>query len=391
MGEQSKSVSAGLSRPIDKIVCVHLLNDFSGSPLVFSNVINGLRDHGIECDLHTCGRREGFLSDLDVNYHFFNYRFFPNPIFRLFALVWSQVLLFSNLLKYRKKNVIIYINTLLPFGAAFAGKWMGIPVVYHIHESSMKPALLKWFLKKVANWTAEKSIFVSNWLKETEQLPNVEAAVVYNGLSESFCRKADQTKKLPREIEAFTCLLVGSLKTYKGVVNFVDLAKAVEELNFEMVLNAKQKDIDTFFKELDLPSNLTIHPTAKNIHPFYANADVVLNLSHPEGWIETFGMTLLEGMYYELPCIAPPVGGPTEIVRNGYNGYCCTPHDIQKIATKLRQFRLDNSLYEQMSHAAFHTALSFDGKATVNGVLGVLEPYLLTKADQIYQKKVEIN
>ena len=78
MGEQSRSISAGLSRPIEKIVCVHLLNDFSGSPLVFSNVINGLRDHGIECDLHTCGGREGFLSDLDVNYHFFNYRFFPN-------------------------------------------------------------------------------------------------------------------------------------------------------------------------------------------------------------------------------------------------------------------------------------------------------------------------
>ena len=66
MGEQSKSISGGLSKPIDKIICVHLLNDFSGSPLVFSNVINGFRSHGIECDLHTCGGREGFLSDLII-------------------------------------------------------------------------------------------------------------------------------------------------------------------------------------------------------------------------------------------------------------------------------------------------------------------------------------
>ncbi|MEL6925434.1 MAG: glycosyltransferase family 4 protein, partial [Bacteroidota bacterium] len=335
---------------------VHLLNDFSGSPLVFSNVINGLRAQGIDCDLHTCGGREGFLSGLDVRYQYFQYRFFPNPLLRLVALLWSQWLLFRNLRQYRGQRVLIYNNTLLPFGAALAGKWYGLPVVYHIHESSMKPALLKWFLKTIANRCSEQSIFVSNWLKETEQLPAVPASVVYNGLSQSFCRKADQYKAKRSSDRPFTCLLVGSLKVYKGVREMVHLAKAAPELHFEMVLNAQQEAIDAFFADMELPHNLNVHPTAKNIHPHYANADVVLNLSHPTGWVETFGMTLLEGMYYGLPCIAPPVGGPVEVVENELNGYHCDPHDIETLATKLRILATNPPIYQRFSQNAFDTS-----------------------------------
>ena len=137
MGEQSKGFQRGIPGPVKKLVCVHLLNDFSGSPLVFSTCIKGLRKLGYSCDLHTCGGRKGFLSDLDINYYYFPYQFIQNPIFRAAALLFSQVVLFFKLLRYKDEKVVFYVNTLLPFGAALAGKFLGKPVVYHIHESSV--------------------------------------------------------------------------------------------------------------------------------------------------------------------------------------------------------------------------------------------------------------
>ena len=372
MGKQIKSISADLSKPVKKIVGVHLLNDFSGSPLVFRNVLNGFRENGFECDLHTCGGRDGFLSNLDIAYHYFEYRFFQNPILRLFALCWSQWLLFRNLLKYRDEAIVIYINTLLPFGAGLAGKYLNKPVVYHIHESSVKPKLLKWFLKKIAAWSSHQQIFVSQWLKETEQDSKVPASVVYNGLSDDFCRKADEEKKKEREKKAFTCLMLCSLKAYKGVDDFVLLAEALPDINFQLVVNASSSAIEDYFNNA-APSNLQIFSTVTNVHPFYVRADVVLNLSHPKGWIETFGMTVLEGMYYGKPCIVPKVGGPVELIQEGVNGYLCNHYDKASLVRLITKLHQDKVLYDSLSKAAYYSSLQFKGERAVNDIVHIVD------------------
>ncbi|MBK6839294.1 MAG: glycosyltransferase family 4 protein [Bacteroidetes bacterium] len=65
-GEVLKKVYAGL--PVKgKIICVHLLNDFSGSPLVLSNAIRGFVQKGRQVKLYTSSAtQDGFLSGLGV-------------------------------------------------------------------------------------------------------------------------------------------------------------------------------------------------------------------------------------------------------------------------------------------------------------------------------------
>ena len=62
---------------------------------------------------------EGFLSGLPVKTHAFWYRFYPNKWKRLLALTTSQAHLFLKILFKARKNDIVYINTLLPFGARY--------------------------------------------------------------------------------------------------------------------------------------------------------------------------------------------------------------------------------------------------------------------------------
>ena len=130
-----------MTRSRKTIVFVHLLNDYSGSPLVLSHVIDALPDAEYKKILYTStSSKAGFLSGLNaVETRHFRYRWKANGWLRLMTFSWSQVLLFFQLLRLRRKEVVIYINTLLPFGAALAGKLMGKKIIYHLHETSMKP------------------------------------------------------------------------------------------------------------------------------------------------------------------------------------------------------------------------------------------------------------
>lgn len=66
----------------------------------------------------------------------------------------------------------------------------------------------------------------------------------------------------------------------------------------------------------------------KNTHPFYQEASIILNLSDVNLWVETFGLTILEGMAYQLPAIVPPVGGVIELVEENKNGFLIDSKDI---------------------------------------------------------------
>ena len=134
-----------------KIICVHLYNDFSGSPLVLSTAIKGLQNGQNEVVLMTSDS-EGFLSDLDVERVHIPYAFQENKLARLFALLWNQWQVLRALWRYRKEDITIYINTLLPFGAALAGKIMGKPVMYHVHETSIRPPVLKTLYLMLATY-----------------------------------------------------------------------------------------------------------------------------------------------------------------------------------------------------------------------------------------------
>jgi glycosyltransferase involved in cell wall biosynthesis len=352
-----------------KIVFAHLLNDFSGSPLVLSSIIKGVKKEGYEIDLFTCGERAGFLSDLGINYYYFPYKFFPNKYMRLVAFMFSQfILLIKMLWQYRNQDVVFYINTLLPIGASLAGKLLGKRVVYHIHEVSIKPESFKKLLKGIANKTASTAIYVSNELMRLEALPDVEGKVVYNGLSAEFLAKADEYKKEPKS-ENFTVLMLCSLKDYKGVPEFVKLAEVLPEYQFELVVNASLEEIKTYFGTVPSFPNLTIFDVQRNVHPFYQRASLILNLSHPETWVETFGMTILEAMYYEKPCIVPPVGGPIELIENDVEGYTLDQRDLEEIKTKIKVIANDDKLYHDLSIAAFKKAKQFSLNNMIQGAV----------------------
>lgn len=295
-----------------KLRVFHLLNDFSGSPKVLRQVIKNAQEIDFEINLSTSSGR-GFLSDLEgVHYQDNHYVFKSNKLKRFAFLFGVQFMVMIKTLFVLSKDDVVYINTLLPFGAAIAAKIRGVRVVYHVHESSIQPKMLLNFLKYIAKKTATEIIYVSEYVQKELALKHKNEGIIYNAIDRDFLEQ--RLSKNVDEIEEPQVLMVCSLKAYKGVNEFVTLAKKMPQFQFKLVLNATQKEVDAFLDSVGSSSNLKCYAKQENLHPFYSKADVVLNLSHPNLWVETFGLTVLEAMCYGIPTIVPPVGGVTELV-----------------------------------------------------------------------------
>ncbi len=340
-----------------KIIFIHLLNDRSGSPKVLSQTIKACKDNGYETELWTNEYKDGFLTNIaDVNKILF-YKRSKNKVLTLFFYLLSQFILFFQCLRYYNKDVVFYINTMMPFGGALSGKFMGKKVFYHIHETSIKPLLLKKLLRFIISITAYKIIYVSEYLKKVESFNGKKETVIYNVLEKNV-KKEVHIKK-----NNFIALMVCSLKDYKGVLEFNQIAKKmqnIESIRFNLVLNATDKEIEEYFKVIDLSDNITVFSRQKDLSAFYKESSILLNLSRPDICIETFGLTILEGMEYGLPVIVPPVGGPSEIVNDGIEGYQISCYETDRIVEKLIFLINNQNEYNLMCLNAKNRVKDFD-------------------------------
>ncbi|WP_116106244.1 glycosyltransferase family 4 protein [Lewinella sp. IMCC34191] len=365
-----------------KIHAFHLLNDYSGSPKVLRQVLQGLAREGHAVELHTSLSGSGFLSDIPgVRLRDNRYHFIQSVPRRLLLLLFSQLYVIVAGYSRIRSSDTVYVNTLLPFGGAILGRLRGARVVYHLHETSVSPQIFKSFLLLWVRLCATEVIYVSDFLARQEPLDKPRH-VIWNAIPEDFILRSAAHNSPAERLE--NVLMVASLKRYKGVNEYVDLARYCPELRFELVVNASETDIDAYFGHEQLPANLTIFPAQTDVHPFYRRADVVLNLSRPDEWVETFGLTALEGMAYGLPVIVPPVGGIAEIVPDGQAGYQIDGRDTAAIAARLREWQADPELYRKHCGGAQVQVAHFREPHFLRRILPVFDPAVSTTRKPVH-------
>lgn len=334
---------------LPSITFVTFLNDFSGSPKVLSLLIKYFVEKGYKVHLIT-NRSNGFLSKLaGVEYHYIFYKWSDNRGLQIINFLFAQIQLFIMTLFMSRKNRIYYLNTITPIGAAFAAKFSRKKRIYHVHEDMMQQKTLYKFYRFAFKHCCTRAIFVSKYLLD-RKVGLSESYLVYNTLDAEFIKKADQYHLNDnRDI----ILMVSSLKRYKGIYQFVELSKRLPNYKFEMVLSASEGEIEAFKGTVSIPSNLLIFSRQLDLHSFYKRTKILLSLSLPDGWIETFGLTILEAISSGIPCIVPNIGGPIEIIDDGMNGFCVDPYELDLIQSKINILFADDALYKQYSQNAY--------------------------------------
>jgi glycosyltransferase involved in cell wall biosynthesis len=214
----------------------------------------------------------------------------------------------------------------------------------------------------VIHFTSQKIVFVSQAVKNLESFDGLHQSVVYNALPSNFAETTVNRVYSPFCKGQFNVLMISSMKVYKGVFEFIEIARKLqnkEEITFTLVLNASHDEIDTFFEKTNLPSNVVFFSQQADVIPFYSNASLVLNLSRIDEWLETFGLTILEALSFGIPVIVPPVGGPSEIVIDGKEGFLISSYELEAIADKIAYLYLNPEKCLELSRNAKERSFDF--------------------------------
>lgn len=342
---------------------IHPVNDYTGSTIVLEQIIKNSKNEehllltrGNSGPLNRC---EGILikniPDCTIpgtskRVHLLNY----------LGTILNLFLEFVFTLRYGYKYDEFYINTTVPFCAALAGKIMRKNITYHVHEKYVKRCPIRY---KIAEFVFRNinshRIYVSKYLaSQFESSSNGKSEVKLNKLTPEFLSKVKI--KTFDEHKRDTIMMACSLNYSKGISQFITLAKELPTLKFILIIASDENSILQYIKE-DIPNNLKLLARQESMHKWYYMSDIILNLSLPDLWIETFGMTILEGFSYGLPAIGPNVGGPVEIISDGVDGFLVNPYDIEKIKQKI-QFILSSENYIKISKKAYLKSLEINGR-----------------------------
>lgn len=344
---------------MSRIVCFHLFNDYSGSPRVLKVIIEGLLERRYNVDLVTSSG--GVLSELVSNellkVHSYGYKFVKNEFVAFIVYFFTQLFTFIYSFKYLfNKGAVFYINTLLPVGPALAGFLMRKKVIYHYHENAFVKGFSYRVLCHLMQMLATKIICVSSfqkqYLKRSEKI-----VVIQNSVSKEFYNEFVSIKEHELSFSP-QILMLSSLKMYKGVLEFIALSEYLIDYKFCLVINDTQRNIDIFLRNnnVKLNSNIIIYSKQKNIISFYKKSDIVVNLTNPKFFIETFGLTILEAMTASLPVIVPVTGGVADLVENGFNGYKIDVSNLVGIANTIQRMLNDKDEYLKLSINAKKTS-----------------------------------
>jgi len=366
---------------MSKIVCFHLLNDYSGSPKVLKTILSGLLEKGYEIDLVTS--KGGILDQLshpNLKRKFTSsYRFSPNKLLTSVRYVLTQIYTFFAAFRYLRDDSIFYINTILPIGPAVAGKLMHKKIVYHYHENAKAKGFLYRKLasamEKLADVIISVSAYQSSFLSRNENV-----TVVSNALPKEFLSRLRPDPE--RSFDKKNVLMLCSLKQYKGMRSYIELASKLKNFNFTLVVNDSFENIDRQSSDSTLfpagidwrkLSNLKVYPQQKDVSEFYNNASLVLNLTDKNMAVETFGLTSLEALSCGLPVIVPTVGGVTEFVIDGYDGYRIDVQNLDEIETRIDEILNNRDLYMMLSANALQMAQKYKESNAIEAVAEIVE------------------
>lgn len=341
---------------------VHPKNDYTGSTRVLATIIETeYPDKKVRVICLNPDKR-GFLSHLP-NVEILS---LPNVIIKNHWIPFLSLFIITNactkfINRYIQDYDFIYLNTIVAaFGVKGAIK-TGKPIIWHIHEKFKHLNLNIKKAEKIFESTKSHRIFVSQYTKSCyPEKKECTWEIKYNYLPQSFLNKVKVVPPDQRDRKGI--LMISSLSKAKGVDVFVKVAELLPNYKFTIIISASEAQITDFFGWQSIPTNCTILSSQSDIHPWLHRNSLLLNLSNPDLLVETFGMTILEGMAYGLPAIVPNVGGPTELIQDGYNGYAIDTTDINKIISSIKKLTDSEAIYKKFANNALDSSKKFRSK-----------------------------
>lgn len=163
-------------------------------------------------------------------------------------------------------------------------------------------------------------------------IPKIQARIttIYNPTSY-------ESPEINPSLKHKTVLAVGRLTYQKGFDLLLQSWSEVSKQKTDWVLKIvgggeDEKKLKAQANELDIADKVVFIPPTKNVAEYFKTASIFCLSSRFEG----FGMVLLEAKAFGLPIVSFDCDcGPSDLIKNGTNGFLVKPDDILDLAEKI--------------------------------------------------------
>lgn len=254
---------------------------------------------------------------------------------------------------------IVHTNTSVICIGAWISKKMNIPHVWHLREFgfedfNMTPVLSEKFTWNYMSNNATIFIAISRaiYKKYEKLIDSSKIRIIYDGV------------KIPEHVylknihekSTINLLLVGRLSETKGHLDAIRALKRLNEITTKryylyLAGNGNQNFIRTDPVYESVKDQVIFCGYLQDMDKMRQSIDIELMCSRSEG----FGLVTVEAMMFGHPVIGTNVGGTTELIKDGWNGFFYSRGNYEELAIKIIETS-KNEIYKKMSQNALEFA-----------------------------------
>jgi glycosyltransferase involved in cell wall biosynthesis len=291
----------------------------------------------------------------------------PRSIWRVLREAVPCVAALRRIIREERIDVV-HCNGLPNIFVALAAVSADVPLVWHVHELEMRPRFafraLCWLCRVLADRIACVSVGVQKLFGASRK-----ALVIYNGIDVGKFSAEGQpasralVQRLGLPPGAFVVTQLGRVVPLKGVEWFIALAEAflargaagAECVRFLLVgdpIAGHERYFEAIrdrMRSSAVREHLVYLPALDDPRDLLALTDVLVQSSVIA---ESFGLNVVEAMSMGKPVIASDLGGPTEIIHDGVDGFLASPYDPERRAEILSTLVADRGRLARLGAAA---------------------------------------
>jgi glycosyltransferase involved in cell wall biosynthesis len=251
-----------------------------------------------------------------------------------FSLIFEWLHYFPIIKKYKPELVVI--STANP-GWCFSFLFLKVPCIYILHTPVQRSTFKNKLMFSIPRYLSKNSkIFysVSNYVKNS---------IINNwGVDEKFIHTIYNSYKIYPKINSNTInkndkkiiLTLGHVVNYKNPNLWIEIAEKITFLNDEVEFYwLGQGDLLVECQE-KTKNNSRIHFLGhiENVEDYYKNAYLYLQPSIKE----SLGMSVIDAMYFSLPCIVSDAEGLPETIEDAISGFVIRSDNANNYVDKIQ-------------------------------------------------------
>lgn len=350
-----------------RLVIIISSMSFGGAEIQTLQLANGLVESDYDIDIIVLDNMSYSVSKADprIRFHFMDKQKY---------LDMDVVKKIADLLKDIQPDQILCVDMYPTMYAAFSQMRIRkafdtVTVMHSTIPRNSKEKLQRTILMPFLN-QVQQIVFVSErqrdyWL-EKYPIDKAKASVIYNGIDiERFSdfseTDAEDTASIREYLDADNSIVIGSCARFRVEKRHTDLVKAVAALkrqgyNVKLLLagdGEMRSSIEQSIKQLGITDDSYITGYKSDIRPYLSIMDIFVLSSDS---VETLSIAAIEALAMKKALVLSEIGGASELVKNGVNGYLYKAADVEELTDRLAQI-ISSKSSESMGNEGYIHAL----------------------------------